>query len=329
MWKTINYEVCGRSHVKTATPCQDKTIACGINGVDMIALADGAGSARLSHFGAETATSSICDYIANNFNQIINNPDGKRVKIDILEYLLAKIEKASEKFSCDINDLASTLMAVAVSDNTFLILHIGDGVVGYLKNSELRVASVPENGEFANTTTFITSKDAISSIKLYKGDVNDISGFVLMSDGTAESFYNKRNKSLASVLVKMMHGTAILAYDRMFNMLKESFDSVIIGNTQDDCSIAILSRNTKVLCSYFDMTLQQKCELLNIGLNTRTINKRIKRFDDIMCILKERKTIKEISRLIHLKEKYTKRHVNSLESIGLITKECMSYFRTM
>ena len=73
-----------------------------------------------------------------------------------------------------------------------------------MKNNELKIASYPENGEFVNTTIFVTSKDALSTMKLMKGQINGITGFALMSDGTETSLYNKRDKNLASGLKKLM-----------------------------------------------------------------------------------------------------------------------------
>ena len=41
-------------------------------------------------------------------------------------------------------------------------------------------------------------------MKMMKGQLNGITGFALMSDGTEESLYNKREKSLAPALKKIM-----------------------------------------------------------------------------------------------------------------------------
>ena len=59
MWKYVSCEVQGRGHIKSNTPCQDKVLSFSRNGVVLILLADGAGSARLSHFGAECIVQSM------------------------------------------------------------------------------------------------------------------------------------------------------------------------------------------------------------------------------------------------------------------------------
>ena len=60
MWNVIQCAAQGRSHIKSDIPCQDKTYSAFDNDTQVIALADGAGSAKLSHYGAETVTKFIC-----------------------------------------------------------------------------------------------------------------------------------------------------------------------------------------------------------------------------------------------------------------------------
>ena len=55
MWNSVQCAVQGRGHFKTDMPCQDKTNYLCKNETSVIALADGAGSATMSHFGA------VCD----------------------------------------------------------------------------------------------------------------------------------------------------------------------------------------------------------------------------------------------------------------------------
>lgn len=320
MWKAVNYEVCGRSHKKTSLPCQDKTIFSSSNNVDIIALADGAGSAKLSHYGAETVIKAASEFVSNNFDTLISNEDGKQVKIEILNYLLDSLKSKSVELLCDLKELASTFLMVAVKEDKFLISHIGDGVIGYLKSGELKIASKPENGEFANTTTFVTSKDAISTMKLFKGNSESINAFVVMSDGTAESFYYKKDATLAPVLIKMMHRNAILDHNKMFENVKLSFDSVVVNNTQDDCSIAIMSRNCGILCDYRYMNAKEKCDLLGIKYGTNNYKKQICKFDNLVEFLNTPRTLEQVSRHLYIKKKHIRKSLDRLVNIGLITR---------
>lgn len=87
----------------------------------------------------------------------------------MLSVLRHELTEEAEKHRCNIHDLACTLLLAAVSENRFLLAHIGDGVIGYLDGDTLKVASVPDNGEFANETTFVTSDKAAETMRLFKG----------------------------------------------------------------------------------------------------------------------------------------------------------------
>ena len=52
MWKVVQCAVQGRGHIKGNIPCQDKIHYYTDENTTITALADGAGSAKLSHIGA-------------------------------------------------------------------------------------------------------------------------------------------------------------------------------------------------------------------------------------------------------------------------------------
>ena len=63
-----------------------------------------------------------------------------------------------------------------------------------------------------------------------------------MSDGTEQSLYNKRNKSLAPAVNRLIHRTTFIDSKILVPQLEEALSTVIAENTQDDCSIAILAK---------------------------------------------------------------------------------------
>lgn len=229
----------GKSHIKANLPCQDKVFSYNSpkTNTHIIALADGAGSAKLSHIGAEICTKLIVSNLKNNFEKYFNNPNAAKIKRAIINRILSTLTIAAQKYNCQLRDLASTLLCVAVKNENFIMLHIGDGIIGYLKNDELYLASSGENGEFANTTFFTTTKNV--SMQLKKGDLGAINGFILMSDGAQESLFDKKNKYLAPILKSILErakNNPILTQ----KALQHSFDTIIKDKTKDDCSICIM-----------------------------------------------------------------------------------------
>ena len=106
---------------------------------------------------------------------------------------------------------------------------------------------------YLNVTTFVTSEEALPSMRLFKGTMKNKDAFVLMSDGTEQSLYHKPTKTLAGIIVKLMHRTCLLDSGTMKAQLEDAFASVISRNTQDDCSIAILARPSTALCPITDL----------------------------------------------------------------------------
>ncbi len=323
MWNTIQCAVQGRGHKKSNIPCQDKTYSISTNNVQVIALADGAGSARLSHYGAETVTKFICTELNKNFDIYFSNNDGVTVKQQLIKNLLKILNEKAIELKCTLNELASTLLFVAIKKEQFIIAHIGDGVIGYLKNNNLKIASQPENGEFINTTVFTTSRNAIMSMKLFKGYLGQIQGFVLMSDGTETSLYNKKEHKLADILKKIMQLSTIISSTSLQNQLKQSFENILIKSTTDDCSIAMLVKQDKDFQGYMQLSNIQKCILLQI--NPKTKKRIIKRYDDILINLINKQSLSQIAHKIHLKNKYTKKYINKLHSLNYIEKHNFYY----
>ena len=323
MWNVIQCAAQGRSHIKSDIPCQDKTYSAFDNDTQVIALADGAGSAKLSHYGAETVTKFICSELTEKFDTYFSDNDGASVKQQLIEGMLKSLSKTANQLECEIKELASTLLFVAIKNNQFIIAHIGDGVVGYLKNDEMKIASQPENGEFVNTTVFTTSKDAIVTMKLIKGSLGEIQGFVLMSDGTETSLYSKKERKLADVLKKVMQMSTIISVDKVQEQLEQSFENVIVNATTDDCSIAMLVKRNDDFKGYLQLDNRQKQKLL--GLNSSTSKKTIRRYDDILLYLQNNQSISQIARRIHLKQKYTKKYIDKLCILNFIEKNGSSY----
>lgn len=323
MWNVIQCAAQGRSHIKSDIPCQDKTYSAFDNDTQVIALADGAGSAKLSHYGAETVTKFICSELTEKFDIYFSDNDGASVKQQLIEGMLKSLSKTANQLKCEIKELASTLLFVAIKNNQFIIAHIGDGVVGYLKNDEMKIASQSENGEFVNTTVFTTSKDAIMTMKLIKGSLGEIQGFVLMSDGTETSLYSKKERKLADVLKKIMQMSVIISVDKVQEQLEQSFENVIVNATTDDCSIAMLVKKNDDFKGYLQLDNQQKQKLL--GLNSSTSKKIIRRYDDILLYLQNNQSISQIARRIYLKQKYTKKYIDKLCMLNFIEKNGSCY----
>ncbi|WP_163564625.1 protein phosphatase 2C domain-containing protein [Helicobacter suis] len=155
---------------------------------------------------------------------------------------LKSLQDCLQKKTCELKDLASTLLAVAVRGDDYLWMRLGDGELGVLMGSELKAIGHAGDGEFSNETTFVTSKDAVLYMLIGKGNLRDknIQGFVLMSDGSAESFYDNRKKKLVDKLRSYMRVGCVPGIDLKMQTALEQLMERVRQKTFDDCSIAML-----------------------------------------------------------------------------------------
>ncbi|MCQ9281104.1 protein phosphatase 2C domain-containing protein [Priestia aryabhattai] len=239
-WKSSSAYLEGVSHGKANIPCQDHALHRMSDGVHVIVLADGAGSCKLSHIGAETISTNISAFLCNSFDELYMEESTEEIaqKLKVitdqaLEELAVKHQEHREVFS-------STLLFVAVKEQKFLAGHVGDGIIGQYSEGTVSVLSHPENGKFANETYFVTAENLIEHFRIYKGDVNEKSGFVLMSDGASASFYLQKDRQLDPTNIEII-------FEHMQDENLDTFKSDLIQlltflkeNTDDDCSIALL-----------------------------------------------------------------------------------------
>lgn len=239
--RTFQLAMRGTGHQKNGLPCQDKTIALCKNGATCIALADGAGSAPLSHFGAEAAVRVAADEFCRSFEEFYGAEDSRAVRLRLIGVVREKLEELATEHGASIKDFASTLLFVAQKDNRYIAGQLGDGYMAFLRSRETRLVAKPEKGEFANVTYFTTSPDAEQRLKLFKGEVGAIAGFFLMSDGAAESLYQRSNGEFAPLVGRLVTDTFCKNEKWMCHTLEPFFETHILSRTIDDCSIAILS----------------------------------------------------------------------------------------
>lgn len=272
-WKVSHACCVGTAHLETCSPCQDqvdsKTYS---NGLIVAALSDGAGSASFSHYGAYIVVQQAMDLVAEHFHEAFGG--GKR-KTAFKTHLIASLRRVlyetakvginlteQERIAnskphrseallvpCSARQLACTLLLVAIKNNDYIILHIGDGVIGAeaieARRKHLLVMSGPSNGEFANETYFITSPDAENKAQIITGKLNNslrrITGFILMSDGPEIALFDKSSNALAPACSKLFYANQKLDSKTMNDQLHSTIKTVIQHKTGDDCSLAIIS----------------------------------------------------------------------------------------
>lgn len=178
-WKAIARYATGTSHQEQKIPCQD----CGnyriFKDVIVGAVADGAGSAKYSHFGSELAVETVIKCFADinelpdkqgftqRFTQPLSEMDAKEVFTKFVEEVITALKKKADNKGYFVSDLACTLLVFIATPEWFAAMQIGDGfmVVGS-QDSEYKLLFEPDKGEFFNETTFVTSANALEEMQV-------------------------------------------------------------------------------------------------------------------------------------------------------------------
>lgn len=179
-WKAIARYVTGTSHQEQKIPCQD----CGnyriFKDVIVGAVADGAGSAKYSHFGSELAVETALKYLSRiseypqkrkrfweKFSQPLSEPEAKHLFTKTVNHVIAELKKQAKNKDYSVNDLACTLLVFVATPEWVAAMQIGDGfIVMGSQNAKYQMLFKPDKGEFFNETTFVTSVNALEEMQV-------------------------------------------------------------------------------------------------------------------------------------------------------------------
>ena len=301
MWRTYNYAVKGRKHELMARPCQDKTAALAGEGgrTVTVALADGAGSVRFAEAGAECVVTKILPYLLEKFDTLYDNRDNRSAQDDLIAYLQKELDQAAHELGTDMEEMATTLLFCAVKDGRFLAGHIGDGIIAMHRPGGSELLSVPADSEFVNETVFVTDLKAVCHLRLYGGEIRDIDGFMLLSDGSANSLYDHRRHCFSIAADNIFFMSGIMVVESFRELLIDAFDNLVRKRTADDCSIALLVLPVNELS---DLPLKIQMELFGVTNIGRAGRKRTEKYVRVANLARQGEGISVISRKLHLKK---------------------------
>ncbi len=170
MWRHLAASVQGASHVRSGVPCQDFSVveALADQGGLLLACADGAGSARHAEVGAATACRALAEAV-HRFTDGGGRIDALTQDTAALwlDAVRAAIQSEADALALPTREFACTLVAALVGEASAAFLQIGDGaIVTASAAATAEVVFWPEQGEYANTTYFVTGVDAHRRLRL-------------------------------------------------------------------------------------------------------------------------------------------------------------------
>ncbi|WP_416899802.1 MAG: PP2C family serine/threonine-protein phosphatase [Minwuia sp.] len=251
-WRIAAASVAGTSHERSGTPCQDAH-AFDILDLDegsaaVFVASDGAGSASFSEIGASIACRRSIEEISGSLKQGIPVPG--RLADTVASWVDGVRDSISAKaIELDVRpgELACTLLIAILLDERTIAAQIGDGSIVARTGGEWHCLHWPQHGEFANTTNFVTSRNACDCL-----DISDrperTDEVALFTDGIERLVLHYQSRSVHGpffdrIFEPLRRAVTPEAAGRLSEQLGQYLRSpTITSRTDDDATLVLASR---------------------------------------------------------------------------------------
>lgn len=188
---TRSYRIIGAQQIgRGKAECQDAFGSDILDETFVVCIADGAGSAPRSREGAQRAITAVLDYLQYDTQGRAND----RLR-NAFEAAHNAVVAAAEEEDLPAKDFKTTL-AIAIGDHRKVVAaHVGDSLVVISDGKGIRPLLRPKNGEFGNTTFFITSEDYEDHLQFAESE-GLWKGLALQTDGLEAVTYWKQRDDL-------------------------------------------------------------------------------------------------------------------------------------
>jgi serine/threonine protein phosphatase PrpC len=265
-------------------PCQDYFAIKGNKNLYAAALSDGLGSATYSEEGAEITTKVCTKLLISNFQKYFSLKSPSEMIDEMIDEINRSIKEVASAKDNKVEDYAATLMFALVEKDNFILGHLGDGAIGSVNlKGETMVISTEEKTQEKNYTTSVTSKNANKNCRIFKSNLKDKIGFVLMSDGPYDVFIqnlpNDKKRMVSDV--SDLFNTFKSNLDEFENFLHSYIEENIYPNIHDDISLVFLL-NLEFESEFNSLSLTEKLALLE-----EFENKELTKNDELLAAINE------------------------------------------
>lgn len=172
---------------ETHTPCEDRILLQQEPDLLFLGLADGQSRKPRCGQGAWEALNVLARMIRKlGIGWLLDHPFPDELPALLMQEIRKRLLDSACTDGADFHDYASTLLALAADPATgrYLLIHLGDGcAIGVTGENRLRMLSAPENGIDRHSTWLTTSRNAVSHLRIARGDISALKRIFLLSDG--------------------------------------------------------------------------------------------------------------------------------------------------
>jgi hypothetical protein len=259
-WRIVRASVIGSSHIKAGEPCQDfslhELVDSAQSGPVLIAvISDGAGSAEQAAIGSSTTCHAFIALVHLFIADGGEVPSLDRTHVEHwVKQIAEELKRKATDNGHDIRDYACTLLAAIIANDAAAFIQIGDGAIVTSHGEEDGWSWVfwPQHGEFANTTNFVVSNNALQVLEFDLAP-RRIDEIALFTDGLENLVLHHSSKTVHdpffnSLLKPIRQSTSAGHDENLSEKLKVYLASpAFCERTDDDRTLLIASRKSEPL----------------------------------------------------------------------------------
>ena len=154
----------------------------------VIGLVDGSGDTDVNVIAGEKVVDVMTNFLMEHYEKCMEW-SRKAINEELLHLIREEIEKVSDRYGISSGELKSTIAVVCIDHelDSYCAVHLGDGIIIGIEEGNVPVPiSYPLNGYTRNETYLTTSKDAVKKMKVFRGKLHHMQGFMMCSDGVYE-----------------------------------------------------------------------------------------------------------------------------------------------
>jgi serine/threonine protein phosphatase PrpC len=209
-WRIYAAASIGSSHIEAGTPCQDAFAHALVGDTMLGVVCDGAGSQALSHVGAQAVSSGVVARLQQlelGEAPLSARPDVEfaRAVGDAVAQVREGLQKEASNEGVEISAFSCTLVGAVATARGGRFFHIGDGLAVAEHADAPSVVSLPENGEYANETYFVSGEQWHEHLR-YTAFGESATRIALMSDGAMPFAMAKGNGGLFKPFMDPVEG---------------------------------------------------------------------------------------------------------------------------
>ena len=177
-WTVLGGSATGTTHTSAGIGCQDAHAWFVGGGSCCFAVADGAGSRPRSAEGSVAAVESVVEMVRAARSSAVPSVE------TLFDGARARLEGLASEEGCDVDEFATTLAVVVVTDDRCEVGQVGDTIVVVRDvGGALRAIAPAEKFEYANETAFLSAGSWRDHLRGERLPSSSISGVALSTDG--------------------------------------------------------------------------------------------------------------------------------------------------